>query len=111
MRDVILMVGVEELSYEEAAALLSVPAEPFAAALSRARCALREALRERGYDSVRSPQPGLRPGRRLSCLAIPTCNASGTSRTRLPARHHAPCVCLPRRCNAQGCHARPSPCS
>ncbi|MGQ4205667.1 RNA polymerase sigma factor [Bordetella bronchiseptica] len=52
MRDVILMVGVEELSYEEAAALLSVPVGTIRSRLSRARCALREALRERGYDSV-----------------------------------------------------------
>lgn len=44
MRDILLMVGVDDMSYEEAAALLMVPIGTIRSRLSRARSALREKL-------------------------------------------------------------------
>ncbi|MHA3904732.1 RNA polymerase sigma factor [Castellaniella sp. WN] len=48
MRDVLLLVGVEDLSYEEAAALLSIPIGTVRSRLSRARTALRDRLEQKG---------------------------------------------------------------
>ena len=48
MRDVLLMVAVDELSYEEAAVLLTVPVGTVRSRLSRARTALKEKLLARG---------------------------------------------------------------
>lgn len=48
MRDILLMVAVDELSYEEAAALLTVPVGTVRSRLSRARSALRTRLAARG---------------------------------------------------------------
>ncbi len=50
MRDVLLMVGVDELSYEEAAALLTVPVGTVRSRLSRARSTLRAKLQARGVE-------------------------------------------------------------
>lgn len=50
MRDILLMVGVDDLSYEEAAALLMVPIGTIRSRLSRARSALREKLNQRGIS-------------------------------------------------------------
>lgn len=50
MREVLLMVGVDELSYEEAAALLTVPVGTVRSRLSRARSALRAKLHTRGVE-------------------------------------------------------------
>lgn len=48
MREILLMVGVDELSYEDAAALLTVPVGTVRSRLSRARTALRAKLEARG---------------------------------------------------------------
>lgn len=48
MREILLMVGVDELSYEDAAALLTVPVGTVRSRLSRARSALRATLQARG---------------------------------------------------------------
>lgn len=48
MRDILLMVAVDELSYEDAAALLTVPVGTVRSRLSRARSALRAKLAARG---------------------------------------------------------------
>ncbi|QIL70565.1 RNA polymerase sigma factor [Diaphorobacter sp. HDW4B] len=48
MRDVLLMVAVDEMSYEEAAALLTVPVGTVRSRLSRARAALKDKLLARG---------------------------------------------------------------
>jgi len=48
MRQILLMVGVDELSYEEAAALLAVPIGTVRSRLSRARSALREKIQAKG---------------------------------------------------------------
>lgn len=48
MRSILLMVAVDELSYEAAAALLSVPVGTVRSRLSRARTALRAKLQSRG---------------------------------------------------------------
>lgn len=48
MREILLMVGVDELSYEDAAALLTVPVGTVRSRLSRARSALRLKLAARG---------------------------------------------------------------
>ncbi len=48
MRDILLMVAVDELSYEDAAALLTVPVGTVRSRLSRARSALRAKLLARG---------------------------------------------------------------
>jgi RNA polymerase sigma-70 factor (ECF subfamily) len=50
MRDILLMVGVDDLSYEEAAAMLMVPIGTIRSRLSRARSALREKLNQRGIS-------------------------------------------------------------
>ncbi len=48
MREILLMVGVDELSYEDAAAMLTVPVGTVRSRLSRARTALRTKLQARG---------------------------------------------------------------
>lgn len=50
MREVLLMVGMDELSYEEAAALLTVPVGTVRSRLSRARSTLRTKLQARGVE-------------------------------------------------------------
>lgn len=50
MRDVLLMVAVDELSYEEAAALLTVPVGTVRSRLSRARSTLKAKLEARGVS-------------------------------------------------------------
>lgn len=50
MRTILLMVGVDELSYEAAAALLVVPVGTVRSRLSRARAALRAKLQARGME-------------------------------------------------------------
>jgi len=50
MRDILLMVGVDDLSYEEAAAMLMVPIGTIRSRLSRARSALRDKLNQRGIS-------------------------------------------------------------
>ncbi|MFC4297798.1 RNA polymerase sigma factor [Castellaniella hirudinis] len=48
MRSILLLVGMDNLSYEEAAALLSVPIGTVRSRLSRARAALRDRLEQKG---------------------------------------------------------------
>ena len=48
MRDILLLVGMDDLTYEEASALLSVPVGTVRSRLSRARSALREKLLRKG---------------------------------------------------------------
>ncbi|CDM23314.1 RNA polymerase ECF-type sigma factor [Castellaniella defragrans 65Phen] len=48
MRSILLLVGLDNLSYEEAAALLSVPIGTVRSRLSRARAALRDRLEQKG---------------------------------------------------------------
>ncbi|MCX5590285.1 RNA polymerase sigma factor [Alcaligenes endophyticus] len=48
MRELLLLVGIEDVSYEEAAALLSVPVGTIRSRLSRARAALKQKLQARG---------------------------------------------------------------
>ncbi len=50
MREILLMVAVDELSYEEAAVLLMVPIGTIRSRLSRARAALRAKLETGGID-------------------------------------------------------------
>lgn len=50
MREVLLMVAVDELSYEEAAVLLTVPVGTVRSRLSRARSALRAKLEQSGIE-------------------------------------------------------------
>lgn len=50
MRDILLMVAVDEMTYEEAAALLTVPVGTVRSRLSRARSALRAKLQTRGVE-------------------------------------------------------------
>ncbi|MET1115634.1 MAG: sigma-70 family RNA polymerase sigma factor [Comamonas sp.] len=50
MRSILLMVAVEELSYEAAAALLTIPVGTVRSRLSRARAALRVKLQARGIE-------------------------------------------------------------
>lgn len=50
MRAILLMVAVDELSYEAAAALLAVPVGTVRSRLSRARTALRAKLQSRGVE-------------------------------------------------------------
>ncbi len=50
MRDILLMVGLDDISYEEAAALLTVPIGTVRSRLSRARSALRVKLAEKGLQ-------------------------------------------------------------
>ena len=50
MREILLLVGFEEISYEEAATLLTVPIGTIRSRLSRARAALREKLRQKGLS-------------------------------------------------------------
>ncbi len=50
MRDILMMVAVDEMSYEEAAALLTVPVGTVRSRLSRARSALRVRLQARGVE-------------------------------------------------------------
>lgn len=50
MRDILLMVGLEDISYEEAAALLTVPIGTVRSRLSRARSALRDKLALKGLQ-------------------------------------------------------------
>jgi RNA polymerase sigma-70 factor (ECF subfamily) len=48
MREILLLVGLNELSYEEAAALLTVPIGTVRSRLFRARSVLRDKLRQKG---------------------------------------------------------------
>ncbi|RBL80333.1 RNA polymerase sigma factor [Streptomyces cavourensis] len=48
MRDILLMVGLDDISYEDAAALLTVPIGTVRSRLSRARTALRDKLAAKG---------------------------------------------------------------
>ncbi|WP_255592755.1 RNA polymerase sigma factor [Bordetella sp. BOR01] len=48
MRDILLLVGLEDISYEEAAAMLTVPIGTVRSRLSRARNALRSKLQQKG---------------------------------------------------------------
>ncbi len=50
MRDVLLLVGLDELSYEEAAVLLSIPIGTVRSRVSRARSALRKHLGAQNVD-------------------------------------------------------------
>lgn len=50
MREILLLVGFDELSYEEAATLLTVPVGTIRSRLSRARIALREKMRQKGLS-------------------------------------------------------------
>lgn len=50
-REVVLLADVEEMSYQEIAASLSLPIGTVMSRLSRARCALRKALREQSGGS------------------------------------------------------------
>ena len=50
MRDILMLVAVEELSYEEAAVLLTVPVGTVRSRLSRARAALKAKLMARGVQ-------------------------------------------------------------
>lgn len=50
MRDVLVLVAVDELTYEEAAALLTIPVGTVRSRLSRARTALRSRLESRGVE-------------------------------------------------------------
>jgi len=50
MRSILLMVAVDELSYEAAAALLTVPVGTVRSRLSRARASLRAKLKARGVE-------------------------------------------------------------
>lgn len=50
MREILLLVGFEEISYEEAATLLTVPVGTIRSRLSRARTALREKMRQKGLS-------------------------------------------------------------
>ena len=50
MRSVLLLVAVDELSYEEAATMLSIPVGTVRSRVSRARTALRKRLTEAGCD-------------------------------------------------------------
>jgi len=50
MRSILLLVAVEEMSYEAAAALLTVPVGTVRSRLSRARAALRARLKARGIE-------------------------------------------------------------
>jgi RNA polymerase sigma-70 factor (ECF subfamily) len=50
MRDVLLLVGLEEMSYEDAAILLSIPIGTVRSRVSRARSALRRRLCEQKVD-------------------------------------------------------------
>ena len=53
-REVLLLVAIEGLQYEEAAAILGVPVGTVRSRLSRARQALRQAL-ESGHGALASP--------------------------------------------------------
>jgi|SRR5690606_25120015 RNA polymerase sigma factor, sigma-70 family len=48
MRSILLLVGLDNLSYEEAAAMLTVPIGTVRSRLSRARSALRDKLQQKG---------------------------------------------------------------
>ena len=50
MREILWLVGFEEISYEDAAALLTVPIGTIRSRLSRARTALKEKLRQKGLS-------------------------------------------------------------
>ena len=58
-REVLLLVGVEQLSYAEAAELLNIPIGTVMSRLSRARAALRASL-EGGSSAAGHPPPTLR---------------------------------------------------
>lgn len=50
MQEILLLVAVDELSYEEAAVMLTVPVGTVRSRLSRARTALRAKLQQRGVE-------------------------------------------------------------
>ena len=50
MRDVLLLVALDDLSYEEAATMLSIPVGTVRSRVSRARATLRKRLRENQFE-------------------------------------------------------------
>jgi RNA polymerase sigma-70 factor (ECF subfamily) len=50
MRDVLLLVALDDLSYEEAASMLSIPVGTVRSRVSRARATLRKRLRENQFE-------------------------------------------------------------
>ncbi|GAB4483824.1 MAG: RNA polymerase sigma factor [Burkholderiaceae bacterium] len=51
-REVVTLVDLEDFSYAEVAAILSIPVGTVMSRLARARCALREALIEQAHDAA-----------------------------------------------------------
>ncbi len=74
-REVVLLIGLEGMSYEHAAQTLAVPPGTIRSRLSRARSALRDLLD--GTAAVRQE--------------IPSCAAATAGRHARPTRHSVPC--------------------
>jgi RNA polymerase sigma-70 factor (ECF subfamily) len=79
-RDVVFLVALEELRYEEAASVLGVPLGTVRSRLSRARAAMRELL----PDLQPPPEAGSSRPRNDPPAAVPESRASGARRPRLP---------------------------